>query len=200
MILFFMLGCGDQSSSENTPAEVLKEEVVQKSIQQESTNKATDKKEDPKKEQWLKKDDNSDPQYMSNRYKEQANNLIQALEGDTPAYEVIKISEELTRTGLSFIPRIIINNPECKEYLEAIRKVAPQLKDLPLEEIESGYHADGKLPKSPSPKCYHGKDLIVHPATVTALAKKGFSTPESRQKAKNEILEVLGHLSAIDIE
>ena len=142
-----------------------------------------------------KKDENSDPQYMSNRYKEQANNLVQALEGDKPAYEILKMSEELTRTGLSFIPRIIINNPECKRVLgKAVRKVAPQLKDLPIEEIESGYHADGKLPKTPSPKCYHGKDLIVHPATVSALAKVGLSTPESRQKAKNEIVEVLRSL------
>lgn len=200
MLLYFMLGCGDQPSTENAPVEAPKEDVVQKSAQQETTEKTTSNKETPKKDTWRKKDENSDPQYMSNRYKEQANNLVQALEGDKPAYEILKMSEELTRTGLSFIPRIIINNPECKEYLEAVRKVAPQLKDLPIEEIESGYHADGKLPKTPSPKCYHGKDLIVHPATVSALAKAGLSTPESRQKAKNEIVEVLSHLSAVDIK
>ena len=200
MLLYFMLGCGDQPSTENAPVEAPKEDVVQKSAQQETTEKTTSNKEAPKKDTWRKKDENSDPQYMSNRYKEQANNLVQALEGDKPAYEILKMSEELTRTGLSFIPRIIINNPECKEYLEAVRKVAPQLKDLPIEEIESGYHADGKLPQIPSPKCYHGKDLIVHPATVSALAKEGLSTPESRQKAKNEIVEVLSHLSAVDIK
>ena len=200
-----MLGCGDQASSENTSTEAPKEEVVQNPVQQETSNKTTDKKEDPKKEdpkkeQWLKKDENSDPQAMSDRYKEQANNLIKALEGDTPAYKILKLSEELTRTGISFIPRIIINNPECKEYLEAVREVAPKLKSLPLEEIESGYHADGKLPKTPSPKCYHGKDLVVHPATVSALAREGLATPESRENAKHEIIEVLAHLSAVDIK
>ena len=200
MLLYFMLGCGDQPSSENIPVESPKEGVVQNSVGQKTTDRAIEKKDAPQKGTRLKKDENSDPQYISNRYKEQAQTLVQALEGDKPAYEILKMSEELTRTGLSFIPKIVINNPECKEYLEAVRKVVPQLKDLPIEEIESGYHADGKLPKTPSPKCYHGKDLIVHPATVSALAKEGLSTPESRQRAKNEIIEVLSHLSAVDIK
>ena len=60
MLLYFMLGCGDQPS-EGTPVESPKEEVVQNAVQQETT----DKKEEPKKEKWLKKDENSDPKYMN---------------------------------------------------------------------------------------------------------------------------------------
>ena len=93
---------------------------------------------------------------------------------------------------------MIDQHPECKAYLEAIVAVGPTLKDLPLEEIESGYHADGKLPKMPSGKCYHGKDLVVHPATVAALAKAGLATDKDRKQAKDEIAEVLGHLTAVE--
>ena len=95
------------------------------------------------------------------------------------------------------LPAMMKAQPTCTEYLKAIQEVGSTLKDLPLAEIESGYHADGKLPKMPSEECYHGKDLVVHPATVAALAKGGLKTPEERQKAKIEIVEVLGHLGAI---
>ena len=64
-------------------------------------------------------------------------------------------------------------------------------------EIETGYHADGKLPKTPSAECYHGKDLVVHPATVVALANAGLT---DREKAKAEITEVLGHLGAVEAD
>ena len=88
-----MLGCGDQPFTENAPVEAPKEDVVQKSVQQETAEKTT-KQRNSQKGHMAKKDENSDPQYMSNRYKEQANNLVQALEGDKPAYEILKMSEE----------------------------------------------------------------------------------------------------------
>jgi hypothetical protein len=131
-------------------------------------------------------------------YKKQAANLITAIESNKTASEVLTLSEELTETGLRLIPQMIATHPECKAYLEAIQSVGPTLKDLPLSEIESGYHSDGKLPPMPSPECYHGKDLVVHPATVSALAKEGLSTAESRENAKHEIAEVIGHLKALE--
>ena len=91
------------------------------------------------------------------------------------------MSEELTQTGVSFIPNIITMHPECKAYLEAVQKSPPSSKNYHWKN-ESGYHADGELPKIPSPECYHGKDLVVHPATVAALAKIGLTTPDLRQK------------------
>ena len=85
-------------------------------------------------------------------------------------------ANELTQTGLSMLPGLVEAYPDCKEYMDAIAAVGETLKDMPLEEIESGYHADGKLPKMPSADCYHGKVLVVHPATVSALAKAGLSS------------------------
>lgn len=72
--------------------------------------------------------------------------------------------------------------------------VGSTLKALPLKEIASGYHADGKLP---APEFSHGKDLVVHPATVAALAKAGLSEESRRAKAKREVIEVLGHLEEL---
>ena len=180
MIFYFILGCMNQSSSTKESMNVPKEEIIPNSKSKETADKK------------------NNLQILSDRYNEQATNLIHALEGDIPSLEILTMSEELTQTGVSFIPNIITMYPECKAYLEAVREVAPKLKELPLEEIESGYHADGKLPKTPSPECYHGKDLVVHPATVAALAKIGLTTPDLRQKAKHEIVEVLAHLNAID--
>jgi hypothetical protein len=74
------------------------------------------------------------------------------------------------------------------------------LKTLPLEAIETGYHADGKLPKTPDSSCYHGKDLVVHPATVAAMATLGIEGAEGREAALDEITEVLGHLSVLSLK
>ena len=131
-------------------------------------------------------------------YRTEAEALVAAIDAGTGAAEIGALADALTTTGLSMLPAMIEAHPVCKEYLDAITAVGPTLKDLPLAEIESGYHMDGKLPPRPSPECYHGKDLVVHPATVAALAKAGLSTPEDRRSAKGEIVEVLGHLTAIE--
>lgn len=131
-------------------------------------------------------------------YRTEAEALVAAIDGGKDATEIGALADGLTKTGLSMLPAMIEAHPVCKGYLDAISAVGSTLKDLPLAEIESGYHMDGKLPPMPSPECYHGKDLVVHPATVSALAKAGLSTPEDRRSAKGEIVEVLGHLTAIE--
>ena len=133
-------------------------------------------------------------------YRAEAEALVAAIDGGKDAAEIGVLADGLTKTGLSMLPAMIESHPVCKGYLDAISAVGPTLKDLPLAEIESGYHMDGKLPPMPSPECYHGKDLVVHPATVAALAKAGLATPEDRRSAKGEIVEVLGHLTAIEPE
>ena len=134
----------------------------------------------------------------ADRYKMRAERLVQAIDGDVEASRILKMADGLTKTGLSMLPAMVEAHPGCKDYLGAIAQAGPTLKDLPLEEIEKGYHEDGKLPEMPSAECYHGKDLVVHPATVAALAKVGFATAEDRAHAKAEIVEVLSHLGALD--
>ncbi len=131
-------------------------------------------------------------------YREQALALVAAIDGDADAAAILALADALTATGLSMLPAMKAEHPVCAAYLDAITAVGATLKDLPLEEIESGYHSDGKLPPMPSAECYHGKDLVVHPATVAAMAKKGLNGPEDRRSAKGEIVEVMGHLTAIE--
>jgi hypothetical protein len=109
---------------------------------------------------------------------------------------VLAAADELTRTGRALLPAVLARHPECSEYFAAIEAAAPTLRDLPLERIESGYHADGELPATPGGACYHGKDLVVHPATVAAMAKGGLA--EHRSDAELEIVEVLEHLSGVE--
>ena len=174
---------------------------AQKSTSKEKTNvEPTQKTAEPapkKAEPAPKKAIASSIPSPEEAYKKQAEAVIEKITGGGSAEEVATLSEELTKTGLSMIAPLIKRHPECTEYLNAILKAGPTLHTLPLEEIESGYHADGKLPKMSSPTCYHGKDLVVHPATVTAMAKAGLS---DRESAKHEIQEVIAHLSAVQIE
>jgi hypothetical protein len=72
------------------------------------------------------------------------------------------------------------------------------MANLSLEAIESGYHADGLLPPLKDATCYHAKDLLVHPATVQAMARIGMTKDEQWKQAIHEIEEVLAHLSAVN--
>jgi hypothetical protein len=134
---------------------------------------------------------------LSSRYKKQAEELIAAIKGKQADGSILKMANALTNSGRQFLPGLVKKYPACKAYLDAVAEVATTMKDLPLEDIERDYHQDGKLPKMPDGNCYHGKDLVVHPATVAAMATKGIQTDEERKSAEHEIAEVLAHLSAV---
>ena len=137
------------------------------------------------------------PSNPDGNYREQAEALVAAIDGGKDAAEIGQLADKLTKTGLAMLPALIEKHAECKAYLDAIIAVGDKLKDMPLDEIEAGYHADGKLPETPSAECYHGKDLVVHPATVVALVNAGLT---DREQAKAEITEVLGHLGAVEAD
>ncbi|MAA80537.1 MAG: hypothetical protein CL916_14880 [Deltaproteobacteria bacterium] len=158
---------------------------------------AQEKPSKPQKKEVVSEKKEVKPTSLKETYKSQAESLISKIEGNAAVEEIDKLSQNLTKTGLAMIPALIKLHPECTEYLNAILKVGSTLHTLSLEEIESGYHADGKLPKMSSPTCYHGKDLVVHPATVTAMAKAGLS---DRESAKHEIQEVIAHLGEVHLE
>ena len=128
-------------------------------------------------------------------YKAAAQELVTALDGDADAAKVGELAEGLTELGLSLVADLKTKHPVCAGYLDALVAAAPTMKDLTLEAIEADYHADGKLPDMPDKVCYHGKDLVVHPATVSVLARSGLS---DRAAAKAEITEVLAHLDEVE--
>ena len=115
-----------------------------------------------------------------------------------PDAQIVSNSAELVAGSKEIINLFMTKHPKCTAYLTALNAAADVIPTLPLEEIESGYHEDGKLPKFEDPNCYHAKDLLVHPATVQAMATMGINSDEMRKSAEYEIVEVIAHLSQVE--
>lgn len=106
-------------------------------------------------------------------------------------------AQTLTQLSTNLLPQFIENNQECKAYLSVAMNSVNVMLNLTLEQIEADYHADGKLPPMNDVKCYHAKDLLVHPATAAVIANTQTQNPESRQMIHDEIAEVLEHLQQV---
>ena len=130
-------------------------------------------------------------------YQQQAKALLEQLEKKGTNIE--SASAQLVKTSLPIVDQFIVKYPECDAYLTALKDAAAFIPTLPLEEIESGYHADGKLPPLKNAQCYHAKDLLVHPATVQAMAKIGIKTDKQWQSAEHEIEEVIEHFGQVEM-
>ena len=116
-------------------------------------------------------------------YQQQAKALLINLENK--GADIESESAQLVSTSLPIVNAFIEKYPQCTEYLTALKNAANVIPTLPLDEIESGYHADGKLPKFDDANCYHAKDLLVHPATVQAMAALGIKTDKEWKKYMN---------------
>jgi len=129
-------------------------------------------------------------------YKQAATKLYQQLEEQNPvsleshAKQLVDLSKDIVKSSLKALP-------QCEAYFSALLKAADTIATLPLDEIERGYHADGKLPALTDGTCYHTKDLLVHPATVQAMARIGINSKKDWESAEHEIEEVLEHLSLV---
>lgn len=108
-----------------------------------------------------------------------------------------KDAQQLTRLSTELLPQFIKANQECKQYLSVAINSVDVMLNLSLDDIEADYHADGKLPAMNDVKCYHAKDLLVHPATVAVIANKLPENDESRAMIHDEIAEVLEHLKQV---
>ena len=132
------------------------------------------------------------------QYDVQANLVMKAIAEGKKSEAIGGLAKDLMKTGTALLPEFIQKHPMCKNYLETLLAAAPDMVNLSLEAIERDYHADGQLPKSPNERCYHAKDLVVHPATVIVLSRAGFKSSEDRDKATAEIAEVLAHLGQVN--
>ncbi|RRS08911.1 hypothetical protein EAG18_09445 [Pseudoalteromonas sp. J010] len=131
-------------------------------------------------------------------YKTQAEALLANIRVEKEDKALEAQSAELVNLSRTLLNEFVAKYPQCQTYLDALDKAADIIPTLPLEEIESGYHADGKLPKFDDPVCYHAKDLLVHPATVQAIAMNGFKGPEDYKSAEMEIVEVIAHFDQVE--
>jgi len=131
-------------------------------------------------------------------YKTNAEKLITLIDSNGTDADIEKYSASLVAASKPIINSFIEKFPQCQEYLTALSQAADIIPTLPIAEIESGYHADGKLPKLTDASCYHAKDLLVHPATVQAMAIIGIEDAGQRKQAKAEIVEVISHFSQVE--
>lgn len=131
-------------------------------------------------------------------YKAGAKELVAMIKAEKPDADIVQKSAALVANSKQIISQFIVKHPKCNEYLTALNNAADIIPTLPLEEIESGYHEDGKLPSFDDPNCYHAKDLLVHPATVQAMATIGINSTEMRESAELEIIEVIAHFSQVE--
>jgi hypothetical protein len=133
-----------------------------------------------------------------NSYKAGAEELVSMIREAKPDTDIAAKSADLVSSSRAIIKQFMVKHPNCTEYLTALDQAADIIPTLPLEEIETGYHQDGKLPQFDDPNCYHAKDLLVHAATVQAMATMGIEDDAMRTSAENEIIEVIAHFSQVE--
>ena len=132
------------------------------------------------------------------QYLEQANTLLSNIRARKDAASLEAESAELVALSQALIKEFVVKYPQCTDYLAALTDVATVIASLPIAEIDSGYHSDGKLPKFNDPVCYHAKDLLVHPATVQANARLGLVEQHAYQDAELDIIEVIAHFEQVE--
>ncbi len=187
-IFIISVGCKDASETKtkavNAPGESVTAPQKQAVAKPEAKQAETEVKE-------------GSLQAIGTRYQAEAKMLMQSIKENQSEEKLNTQANQLTKTGLEMIPLLSTKYPQCAAYFAALTKASLTFATLSLEAIEKDYHQDGKLPKSPDGACYHGKDLVVHPATVQIMAKAGIKTPEQQKSAAHEIEEVLAHLTAV---
>ena len=138
------------------------------------------------------------PLSLLTNYKNAAEALVVLIDSEGVETDIESASAALVQASKPILRSFIKKFPQCQEYLTTLDKAAETIPTLTLAEIESGYHADGKLPAITDANCYHAKDLLVHPATVQAMAKIGINNAQQRANAKAEIVEVISHFSQVE--
>ena len=129
-------------------------------------------------------------------YKTQAEELMTMIESkkiegiESKADALVETSKPIVAMAKSVLP-------QCNEYFDALIEAAEIIPTLPLDAIETDYHADGKLPPLKDGSCYHVKDLLVHAATVQAMARIGITTDKGWHSAEHEIEEVIEHFDIV---
>ena len=185
LLILVTIGCLACSSKSDEPAKSSAKKVETTA----NTPKAADKVENAKPAA------NSKGKILLDAYNTESKARLDFIAAEPKSQKVKDASKSLIDKGISLTKLMLDKEPECAPYLNALLKAAPTLGSLSAEEIETGYHQDGKLPKSPKEACYHAKDLVVHPATVLVMAKS--AEPVKPVEMKKEIAEVIAHLHHI---
>lgn len=139
--------------------------------------------------------DNQTARSSVEHYQKKAVELYQALkQGNAANEDVMQQAHKLMEQSKRILADVMVQAPQCGEYLGATLSAASKMLDMAPSDIEKQYHQDQGLPKA-IPECNHAKDLLVHPATVYALAKA--SKNQWQQVASKEMHEVVEHAESV---
>lgn len=118
------------------------------------------------------------------------------------AGQIEAASTRLVEKGNPILTRIAALEKDCKSTLEKVVADSTKMQALKFEEIETQYHQGKALPKAENDLCYEVKEFVVHPATVTVLARKkaskdGSLSKETRDAMDAELAELAYHLENV---
>ena len=128
-------------------------------------------------------------------YQQFADQIVRQMRGGATEGEVAEMSMHLITMARPIINNFQTAYPDCSLLLETILERSSEITELNLEMIERDYHEGELLPEAPE-HCHAAKELIVHPATVVVIAKRGY-LQDGKQKIADEIEEVVEHATLL---
>ncbi|TMP32363.1 hypothetical protein CWB99_01950 [Pseudoalteromonas rubra] len=126
-----------------------------------------------------------------------ASELLKDIRIQSDAELVRSHADNLIKQGSKVLDAFNLAYPQCQPYFNAVQTIGGSLSGLSLDELEQGYHDGNKLPELPDPVCYHGKELMLHPARVLVIVKDGLGDDESYLEAELEMVEAMAHAEQV---
>ncbi|TMP37724.1 hypothetical protein [Pseudoalteromonas rubra] len=126
-----------------------------------------------------------------------ASELLKDIRIQSEAGLVRTHADNLIQHGSQVLEAFNLAYPQCQPYFNAVLAIRGLLSGLSLDELEQGYHDGNKLPELPDPVCYHGKELILHPARVLIIVQDGLDDDEAYLEAELEMVEAMAHAEQV---
>lgn len=120
----------------------------------------------------------------------------------TNAAQIETAAVSLVAKGNPILKRISKIEKDCEPALSQVVADSVKMQSIPLAQIETDYHQGKVLPKTDNDLCYEVKEFVVHPATVTVLArtqakKGGVLNQDTRDAMDAELAELAYHLDNV---
>ncbi len=128
-------------------------------------------------------------------YQQFAGKIVRQMRDGAAEGEVAEMGMHLITMARPIVDNFQTAYPDCSPLLETILEKSSEITELDLEMIERGYHEGELLPEAPE-HCHAAKELIVHPATVVVIARRGY-LQDGKQKISDEIEEVVEHATLL---
>lgn len=134
------------------------------------------------------------------QYRNQAANVLTIIYANEGAKKLEQESAKLVELSQLLLNELAAEVPQCKRYLTSLNAAASEMVNLPVEKIASDYLNGHKLPNFNKPICYHIKEVLVHGATVQAIARQGLNNKLEYKTAELDIIEAIAHFDQVEAQ